>query len=220
MKIASSLLGAALAFAMIGTPAVAAEKLFKDYAYGAPSSEFTAAPGYYDCSADVGAGAICLDDVDFIGRKFTAALMFSDDKLYMLSLISEFDLDTYTKTMGALAKSFSLVAMADGSSQLDLVDLARKSASEVDFTAALNNYERVGLNAGNLTYSFIEGQNLLARKHANATVTLASVPDNSRTADLVVVSEGVGSAMGGRISFPKLEARKVEQAMAAPAEKF
>lgn len=220
MKKIASLLSAALAFALLASPTFAADKLFKDYRYGSPVSEFNTQPGYYDCSAEVGPGAICLDDVDFIGRKFTAALIFSDDKLYMLSLISEFDVNTYTTMIGTLAKSFSLVSMADGSSQLDLFDLARKSSSEGDFSAALNNYERVGLNAGNLTYSFIEGAGLLARKHTNATVALASVPDDTRSADVVVVSEGIESALVVRFAFPKLEAKKAAQAMAAPAEQF
>lgn len=220
MKKIASLFGAALALPLIATPAAAEVKLFKKYAYGAPVSEFNTQPGYYDCSADVGPGAICLDDVEFVGSKFTAALVFSGDKLYMLSLIREFDNDTYTKTMGALAKSFSLVAMAGADSQLDLVDLARKSSNAGEFTAAINNYESVGLNAGNLTYSFIEGPNLLARKHANAAVALASVPETSRSADLVVYSGGVESALVVRFTFPKLEAMKIEQAMAAPAEKF
>jgi len=106
MKKIASLFGAALALPLIATPAAAEVKLFKKYAYGAPVSEFNTQPGYYDCSADVGPGAICLDDVEFVGSKFTAALVFSGDKLYMLSLIREFDNDTYTKTMGALAKSW------------------------------------------------------------------------------------------------------------------
>ncbi|WP_417539582.1 hypothetical protein [Marinobacter sp.] len=220
MKKIVSLLSATVAAALLAAPTFAADKLFKGYTYGAPVSEFSAQPGYYDCSAEVGLGAICLDDVDFIGRKFTAALIFSEEKLYMLSLISEFDVDAYAQMMGTLAQSFSLVTMADGNSQLDLVDLARKSSGEQEFTAALNNYERVGLNAGNLTYSFIEGTGLLARKYANATAALASVPDDTRSADMVVVSEGIESALVVRFAFPKLEANKAAQAMAAPAEQF
>ncbi|WP_313054429.1 hypothetical protein [Pseudomonas lopnurensis] len=220
MKKIVSLLGVALALALPAGPVFAADKLFKNYIYGAPLSEFNMQPGYYDCSAEVGLGAICLDDVDFIGRKFTAALIFSNDKLYMLSLLTEYDLDTYTTLIGTLAKSFSLIALADGNSQLDLIDLAQKSRGKESFAATLNNYERVGLNAGNLTYSFIEGTDMLSRNFANATVALASAPDNIRSADMVVYSEGVESALIVRFAFPKLELKKAAQVMAAPAEDF
>lgn len=220
MKKIVSLFSVALAFSLLAGPAFAAGKLFKDYTYGAPLSEFNTQPGYYDCSAEVGLGAICLDDVDFIGRKFTAALIFSNDKLYMFSLIGEYDVDTYTTLIGTLAKSFSLVALAGSNSQLDLIDLAKKSRGQADFAAAVNNYERVGLNAGNLTYSFIEGTDWLSRNFANATVALDSAPDNIRSADMVVLSEGAQSALAVRFTFPKHEAKKAAQAMAAPAEDF
>jgi len=66
--------------------AFAEEKLFKNYVYQTPLAKFAEATGYYDCSEDVSGTARCIDDVDFLEEKFTVALIFSGDKLMMVSL--------------------------------------------------------------------------------------------------------------------------------------
>ena len=88
-----------------------AASLFKDYQFGAAYSEFTEEQGYYDCSNDLGAKALCLDEVAFVGHTFDAALMFAGQDLVSVSLFSDFESDLLAKVVGALVKNFSLVAM-------------------------------------------------------------------------------------------------------------
>lgn len=199
--------------------AVAADNLFKNYAYGTPMASYAAAKGYYDCSETVGGNSLCIDDVDFIGQKFTAALVFSGSKLIMVSLFAAFDQELYTNAIGALSKTFTMVAMADATSQLDLADTAAKSKDAAEFTAKTTNYESVGLNASNLTYIYIEGHPAFAG-HKNMASLLASVPDNARSADLVIAGEGPEAAIVIRFSYPKLEANKVLQAKSKSVESF
>jgi len=48
-----------------------------------------------------------------VGHAFTAALLFSGDKLYMVSLLSGFEQQAYVQAVAALAKTFALVSLAD-----------------------------------------------------------------------------------------------------------
>jgi hypothetical protein len=199
--------------------ALADDKLFKSYAYDSAITEYTQAKGYYDCSKDVGGTAMCIDNVDFIDKKFTAALIFSGSKLVQVSLVSPFDQELYAGTAGVLAKSFSLVSLTDGKSVLDLVEVASKSTSNDDFAAKFSNYESVGLSAGNMTYTFLEGTGSL-KGYKTAVSLLQAAPTNTRCAELVVRGEGAESVLIVRFSFPKLETDKMLQAAKKPAESF
>lgn len=216
-KVASSILvaGAMLASAQ---GAFAEEKLFKNYVYQTPLAKFTEAAGYYDCSEDVGGTARCIDDVDFLEEKFTVALIFSGDKLMMVSLISPFDQNLYVKAIAGLSKSFTLVSMSDDKSVLDLVDTTRKAKSREEFSAKITNFEQVGLTAGNLTYTFLEGVN--AKGQPNAVSALATAPENTRSAELVLAGQGADAGLLIRFTFPRLEANKILAEAKKPVEDF
>lgn len=216
-KIASFAFVAAGIFAFAQS-AAADEKLFKNYVYQSPLANYTEATGYYDCSEDVGGTARCIDDVDFLEEKFTVALVFSGDKLIMVSLISPFDQDLYGKAIAGLSKTFTLVSMTDDKSMLDVVEVARKVSSKDELTAKLSNFEQVGLTSGSLTYTFLEGVN--AKGQSNAVNALNASPENIRSAELVLAGEGADAGVLIRFSFPRLEANKIIQASKKPVEAF
>ncbi|WP_460163596.1 hypothetical protein [Pseudomonas sp. S2_F03] len=216
-KFASFALVAASIF-VFAQGAAAEDKLFKNYVYQSPLANYTEATGYYDCSEDVGGTARCIDDVDFLEEKFTVALVFSSDKLIMVSLISPFDQDLYGKAIARLSKTFTLVSMSDDKSVLDVVEVAKKVSNKDELTAKLSNFEQVGLTSGSLTYTFLEGVN--ARGQSNAVGALSASPENTRSAELVLAGEGADAGLLIRFSFPQLEANKVIQAAKKPVEAF
>ena len=216
-KIASFAFVAAGIFAFAQS-AAADEKLFKNYVYQSPLANYTEAAGYYDCSEDVGGTARCVDDVDFLEEKFTVALVFSGDKLIMVSLISPFDQDLYGKAIAGLSKTFTLVSMTDDKSVLDVIEVARKVSSKDELTAKLSNFEQVGLTSGSLTYTFLEGVN--AKGQPNAVSALNASSENIRSAELVLAGEGADAGVLIRFSFPRLEANKIIQAAKKPVEAF
>ncbi|QAY92693.1 hypothetical protein [Pseudomonas sp. ACM7] len=205
-RIASFAFAAAGIFAFAQS-AAAEEKLFKNYVYQSPLANYTEAAGYYDCSEDVGGTARCIDDVDFLEEKFTVALVFSGDKLIMVSLISPFDQDLYGKAIAGLSKTFTLVSMTDDKSMLDVIEVAKKVSSKDELTAELSNFEQVGLTSGSLTYTFLEGVN--AKGQPNAVSALNASPENIRSAELVLAGEGADAGVLIRFSFPRLEANKI-----------
>lgn len=199
--------------------AIAADNLFKNYAYGAPLSSFKEAKGYYDCSEDVGGVARCIDDVDFIGHKFTAALIFSGSKLIMLSLISDFDNDLHATAVGTLAKTFKFSIMSDAKSQFDVIQAAANAKSQDELSSKISNYEGSAINGGSLTYTFYEGVDK-SKRYQTVTSQLAALPDNVRAAEVIITGEGPEAALLIRFGFPKLEANKVAEAAKKPVESF
>lgn len=217
-KILAAVLATASFFAGVQN-AQAADNLFKSYVYDTSIASYTEAAGYYDCSADLGVPARCIDDVDFIGEKFTAALIFSSDKLSMVSLLAPFDRDLYGRAFVALAKSFGLVALSDGKSVLDLVELAGKAKSKDEYTTKIKNYESVGLSSNDLTYTFFEGVTSL-KAYSSVHNLMTSVPANTRSAELLISGEGEESSIVIRFSFPGLDGQKFIQEAKKPVESF
>lgn len=215
--IAGTLMGMGLFLSSLS--AVAADNLFKSYAYGAPLSSFKEAKGYYDCSDEVGGVARCLDDVDFIGHKFTAALIFSGSKLVMFSLFSPFDNDLHATALGSIAKTFKLTSLSDGKSLLDVVQASATAKNQEELTSKVDIYETGALNGDTLTYTFYEGveQN---KGYRNMSSQLSALPDNVRAAELILTGEGADSALIIRFSFPKLQANKAAEAAMKPVEAF
>lgn len=206
-----------IAFTILFTlnQATAAEKLFKDYVYGSQYDAFANKEGYYDCSAEIQAQALCIDDTSFAGHDFTTALIFSKNNLYMLSLIAEFDQERYVSTFGALANSFDLLLLSNSSSQLDLIELARTSRNQSEYAAKLNSYESVGLNASSLTYTFFEKPNK-GKNHKNVTDVLKASADNIRTAEIMIQD----NFFLVRFAFPNLETKRLLKSMSKPVESF
>lgn len=206
---------ATFAILAAGAQANAQDKLFKEYVYGSPYSAFANQAGYYDCSAEVQAKALCIDDVPFAGHDYTAALVFSKDKLFMLSLLAELDQERYVSTVGALAKSFNLLMLSDGSSQLDMVELAKTSRNNSEYAAKISSYESVAMNAGDITYTFFEGAKP-GRSERNITDVLKNAPDNMRSAEVLIQDE----YLIVRFSYPKFEAKKLQKSLSKPVESF
>lgn len=177
---AGALLGVGLLFS--SWSAIAADNLFKSYAYGAPLASFKEAKGYYDCSEEVGGVARCIDDVDFIGHKFTAALIFSGSKLVMFSLVSPFDTDLHAKALGSIAKTFKLTSLSDGKSLFDVVQASATAKTQEDLSSKLSNYETRALGGGTVTYTFYEGVEP-NKGYRNMSSQLSALPDNVRAAE-------------------------------------
>lgn len=215
----SVILAASFALFICSKSAQAEDNLFKNYAYDSPLDSYTVEKGYYDCSEDVGGTARCIDDVDFIGNKFSAALVFSDGKLIMVSLFSPFDQALYSKALTTIAKTFTLVSMTDDKTLLDVLDLAATAKNQNEFQSKVANYESVGLSAGNLTYSFLEG-NKVKSSYRNASSMLAAAPDATRSAELMLTGQGAEALLLVRFSYPKFEVNKARKASEEPAEAF
>ncbi|AZE99075.1 hypothetical protein C4J95_1599 [Pseudomonas orientalis] len=200
--------------------AVAADNLFKSYVYGAPLASYEHADGYYDCSEDVGGVAFCIDDVDFIGHKFTAALAFSSAKLITVTLVSPYDSDLHSTAVGSLAKTFKLSLMSDDRSRLDVVQATAQARTQDELSAKLDNFEGAATtNGGSITYTFFEGVDK-GKRFSTATSQLAALPDNVRAADVMVTGEGSEAVVLIRFSMPKLETSKVAAALKKPVEAF
>lgn len=206
---------------MFAGSAVAAEnKLFKDFAYDAPKASFAKTKGIYDCSADIGGDALCIDDVDFIGHKFVQVLAFTGAKLKAVSLVSmPYEQEVYTSSVAALTKSFQLVAMANKQAQLDLIELAKKSKDKNDYVTKLTNFENQSLQAGNLTYTLFEGVEMKS-SYTSAAVMGIDMPETVRAAELAITEEADDSALVIRFSFPKLDQKQFAEAAKKPVESF
>lgn len=207
----------ALGMLCMGSAVAAENKLFKDFAYDAPKASF--AKGFYDCSADMGGDALCQDDVDFIGHKFTQVLVFEQKKLRNVALFVEpFDQAVYASATGALAKSFTLSALADGKSQLDLLELARTTRDRNAYVTKVNNYESQGLSGGDMTYTFFEG--VQSKDYASVAVMSLDMPESVRAAEMIVSEDSESSSLIIRFSFPKLDQKHFEAATKKPVEAF
>ncbi|MBD8095284.1 hypothetical protein IFT48_35355 [Pseudomonas fluorescens] len=206
---------------LASTPStVAADTLFKNYVYGAPLASYENVDGYYDCSEDVGGVAFCMDDVDFIGHKFTVTLAFSSAKLITVTLFSPYDSDLHATAVGSLAKTFKLSLLSDDRSQLDVVQAMAQARTQDELSAKLDNFEGAATtNGGSITYTFFEGVDK-RKKFSTASSQLAALPDNVRAADVMVTGEGSEAVVLIRFSLPKLEANKVAAALKKPVEAF
>ncbi|NNA42338.1 MULTISPECIES: hypothetical protein [Pseudomonas] len=215
----ATIFAAAFALLVGSQCALAEDNLFKGYAYNSPLENYAVTKGYYDCSEDIGGTARCIDNVDFVGQKFSAALVFSAGKLIIVTLVSPSDQDVYTKASAALSKSFTVVSMTDDKTILDLIDLAATAKNKDEYISKFSNFENVGLGAGNLTYTFLEGVKVKSSLR-NASSMLAAAPDNTRSAELIVSGKGADALLLVRFTFPKLEAKKSLEAAQEPAESF
>jgi hypothetical protein len=186
--------------------AMAADTLFQGYVYDSPYASYPKAKGYYDCTEQMGIKALCLDNVEFIGHKFSAALTFIDDKLNMVSLISIFNKALYSHALEELGKSFSLSAMSDASAQLDMFKLAA-STSGPAYGAKVKAFEAAALQSGSLTYSYVDPEER-KKSYRDMDAFFADAPDNFRAVELLVIGQTAETPLLIRFSFPKLDANK------------
>lgn len=112
-----------------------------------------------------------------------------------------------------------LTALADGKSQLDLIELAKKSVDRNDYVTRLSNYEAQSLTSGNLTYTFFEGVEL-KKSYTSVAVMSMDMPETVRAAEMIVTEEGDESAIIIRFSFPKLDQKQFKEAAKKPVESF
>lgn len=215
--IVAAVMGMGILFSSL--TALAAGNLFKNYVYGTPLASYKTSNGYYDCSEDVGGVARCIDGIDFIGHKFTAALIFSGSKLIMLSLISPYDSDLLATSVGTLAKTFKLSVLSDTKSQLDVIQATATARNRDELATQLTNYEGGAISSGTLTYTFYEGVDK-DKRYTSVSNQLAALPDNVRAAEIVITGEGPDAVLIIRFGFPKLETNKVLEASKKPIESF
>lgn len=197
--------------ALFSAPAaVAADILFQNYAYDAPYDSFKSVKGYYDCSEQMGIKALCLDNVEFVGHRFSAALTFISDKLNMVSLISIFDKDLYAHTLNELGKTYRLSALSDASNQLDMFKLAASTSGAV-YASKFKEFEDTAIKSGSLTYSFVDIDLATADKkksYRDMDAFFADAPANFRAVELLVIGLTKETPLLIRFSFPKLDANK------------
>jgi hypothetical protein len=198
--------------------AVATDYLFKKYAYDSPISNYTETNGYYDCSSQVGTTAKCTELV-FIENKFTASLVFKNDKLSMVSLRSPFERELYLRAMAAIRKSFGMVVIGNGQDTFDVLLMASKVSKPEFVKIGASNYERMALAGGHVTYTFID--NRVSIGYAKSFRRLLEfAPDNVRTVDLIADSVGKDAYLILKFSFPKLDQKKLDQQANKPVESF
>jgi hypothetical protein len=195
-------------------------KLFKSYTFDAPLSMFSESDGYYDCSENIGGTARCLDDVEFLGHMFTAALSFDASRLVSVSLITDFEANLYLRVAGALGKTFGLCALQGATERLDLIELARSAKDQAAFQGRVATFESLNLSNGNLTYIFVERPIAELRGKKNAVDAILSAPPGTRAAELIVVEDESNAVLLVTFTLPKLALHKTKKAMDAPVEEF
>jgi hypothetical protein len=190
--------------------------LFRDLRYDAPIRAFGEAQGYYDCSADIGMTARCLDDVKFLGHSFgTQILVFVDDRLRSVQLAAEFKPEIYLSLMKALAEGFTLIMLQSDDRRFDVIETARKEG-EVRLRARLSEFESIGLKKGDLTYSFIERPARALKDFPNGVEAMLKSPPETRLAEIVVWERENEAGVSVQFSLPRVA---LEAMRAAPASK-
>jgi hypothetical protein len=213
----SALLLAAIA---IAAPAqAAATPLFRDLTYGTPIDQFGPKQGYYDCSADLGYTARCVDKVNFLGHAFELQILaFTNGRLSTVELITEFKQEVFVTLLKALAENFTLVALQGTQGRLDLIETARKEGG-ARIGARAAEFESVALEKGQLTYFFFEQPGQKLGMFRNAVEAIMGSPATAREADVVLKEKDNQAHIGVTFSLP-LRASQDMRSAPVPKEKF
>jgi hypothetical protein len=190
--------------------AVAGVTLFKNYTHGTPISSFTT--GYYDCSNEQQKGR-CVDKVDFLGEKFTVALLFRDSFLDQVALIAPYKQSLYPTVSDALAKSFNIISLENTQSFLDMVTL-RNTVTQDEYVKQFMAFESSALATGDLTYSYLEVPETVGYRDVQGI--LAAAPEDVRRAAIRIVSEHGSASLVLTFDLPNVNYKYVAQ----QAEKF
>lgn len=207
------------AAALAASSAATATPLFRDLVYDAPLSDFDKRKGYYDCSADMGYTARCIDDVTFLGHSFDVqVLAFVNGRLRSVQLATDFKPEIYTAMIKALMDGFTLIILQSGDRRLDLIETVRKEG-EARLGPKVAEFESVGLNKGELTYMFIEQPGPALRAFQNGYEAITKSPLTTREADLVVREKDKEAVISVSFSLPR-RAMQDLQKTPVPKEKF
>jgi hypothetical protein len=210
----------ALAAIAIAAPAQSgATALFRDLTYGTPIDQFGPKKGYYDCTADLGYTARCVDNVNFLGHTFELQILaFTNGQLRTVELVTEFKQEIYVTLLKALAENFSLLALQSAEGRLDLVDTARKEGG-ARIGAKVAEFESIALEKGQLTYIFLEQAGPKLALFRNTFEAVMGSPATAREADVVLKEKDNQAHIGVTFSLP-LRARQDLRNAPVPKEKF
>lgn len=215
----SALVLAAIAIAIAAPAQAGATPLFRNLAYGTPIDQFSPSQGYYDCSADLGHTARCIDKVSFLGHEFELQILaFTNGRLSTVELITEFKQEIYVTLLKALAENFSLVALQGVDGRLDLIETARRDGG-ARLAARVAEFESIALEKGQLTYFFFEQPGPKLAAFRNAVEAIMGSPATAREADVVLKEKDKQAHIGVTFSLP-LRARQDMRNAPVPREKF
>ena len=219
MKKLLASVGVAFAVASFSVSA-SGPQLFKEYRYGAQEKEFVNNAAYYDCSEDVGAPALCIDEINFLSAEFTGVLTFQEKQLQSFSLVSEFSELVYQRAIAALVQKFQLSVLQSENDRLDLVALQREISNQSEFAARVNAFESVALNQGMLTYAFLDSKNKTRGRAKNVVELIQQLPEDAREVDLTVGEDAYDSWLTLKFMLPVLQMKQTEQLLRKPTENF
>lgn len=195
--------------------------LFKDFHYGEDISNFTTKKGFMDCSSEFGQSALCIDNIKFFGYDFTAALLFSDEKLKRISLLSDFDESIYKTLIASLPKNgFHAVIIQGKSERFDVIEEYKNKDNIESFKSKITSFESVQLTKGQVTYCFIEQPAVEIKKYPNAVTAISKLPKQTREIDFSVVEEDDSAVMILTFSLPKVFIDEVKSSGRVSDEKF
>jgi len=217
-------LGAAIFSAAVEVEANEELRLYKDYKFGQPMEQLLKVKGVYDCSKDVGEGALCTDEGHtFAGVNVRVIFTPMKGKLVSVTLASSFDNDTYLAMFGALKKQFDLVKMVTESEGLDILQASKKMNRDA-FAGAVNEFEQRGLGNGNLTYIWLDKTSTskpLKQKPDSVAKLFRLCPPSLREVDFQVLEDGDEAFIIAAFTLPK-QVKKIlrEQMDNAPSDPF
>lgn len=205
--------------ALATAASAAATPLFRDLVYDTPIKEFDRAKGYYDCSADMGYTARCIDGVTFLGHKFDVqVLAFVNGRLRSVQLATPLTPEIYATLSKALIEGFTLVILQSGERRLDLIETVRKEG-EARLGPKVTEFESVALNKGDLTYMFIEQPAPSLSSYGSGLEAIMESPLTTREADMVVREKNRRAFISVTFSLPR-RAMQDLQNTPVPKEKF
>jgi len=195
--------------------------LFRDLRYDAPISAFGTQQGYYDCSAEVGSVARCVDRVKFLGHEFdTQILMFIGNRLRSVQLATAFKPEPYTTLIKALMQDFTLVMLQSGDGRLDLIEAgAGRPGGDGKLGARVAEFESIGLNKGELTYVFVEQPAGALKAFPNGVEAIMKSPPTTREADVAVREKDNEAWLSVMFSLPRRAMEDLRNTP-VPKEKF
>ena len=158
--------------------------LFGSHRAGEPRQAVAGLPGVYDCSADLGPEALCLDGAEYLERDWALDFAFADGRLAAVGLVRPFDHGLYLDVFAAVTKRSALVAMQTEAESLDLVRLLAENPDGQRFSDTVTAFEAEGMRAARLAYVFLDKASIapLADKAGDLpTLTVWAGPGLVRT---------------------------------------